>query len=177
MTAGRTTRVMAVALVAAALAARGATAQAPAIDASWVRNDTATNTATVTLVAGMGGVNGGMSFNGAINGGLTLNVPAGWNVVFNFRNGDQMQPHSAIVIQAASPVPAMAGAPAFAGATSRRVTAGLATDGHETIRFTADHPGEFMIFCGVPGHGAAGMWLKMHVGTDVHRVAFVKTAG
>ncbi len=162
---------------ALALAVAATSAQAQTIDPSWVSGDTATNTATVALIAGHGGANGGMNFNGAINGALTLNIPAGWNVVVNFRNADQMQPHSVVVIPAVTPVPATSPAPAFPGATSRRAMQGTATGGHETFRFTADHPGEFLLFCGVPGHGAAGMWLRMHVGTDVHRPAFVKTAG
>ncbi len=166
------TRTIVAALLAAGFAAR---AQAQNINPSWVHGDTATNTATVAIIAGDGGVNGGMNFNGAINGQLTLDIPAGWNVVVNFRNADQMQPHSVIIIPAVSPVPATAPAPAFPGATSRRAMQGTATGGHETFHFTADHPGEFLIFCGVPGHGAAGMWLKMHVGTDVHQPAFVKS--
>ncbi len=174
MTTTRTSRILAAALVAAVLA-RSAGAQT--IDPSWVHGDTATNTATVAIVAGLGGSNGGMNFNGAINGALTLNVPAGWNVVVNFRNADQMQPHSVVVIPAVSPVPATPPAPAFAGATSRRAMQGTATGGRESFHFTADHPGEFLLFCGVPGHGAAGMWIRMHVATDVHAPAFVKTAG
>ncbi len=165
-------RILGAALLAAGLAH---TARAQTIDPSWVHGDTATNTATVAIIAGHGGVNGGMNFNGAINGQLTLNIPAGWNVVMNFRNADQMQPHSVVIIPAVSPVPATAPAPAFPGATSRRAMQGTATGGHETFHFTADHPGDFLIFCGVPGHGAAGMWLKMHVGTDVHQPAFVKS--
>jgi uncharacterized cupredoxin-like copper-binding protein len=31
------------------------------------------------------------------------------------------------------------------------------------MRFAAQPAGEYLIACGVPGHGAAGMWLRLRV--------------
>ena len=31
------------------------------------------------------------------------------------------------------------------------------------MRFTAPASGSFRIFCGVPGHGASGMWIRFKV--------------
>jgi sulfocyanin len=147
-------------------------AQAPAalrIDPSWLKTDSAATSAEFSLIAGMGGINGGMNFNGSTNGALTLVVPVGWHVVLNFRNDDQNMPHSAVVIPLATPVPAAAGRPAFAGATTRQADQGLATGARQSLRFDADHAGSFMIFCAVPGHGMAGMWMRLEVSASATR--------
>ena len=147
-------------------------AQAPAsmrIDPTWLKVDSAATSAELNLVAGMGGTNGGMNFNGATNGALTLVVPVGWHVVLNFRNDDQNMPHSAVVIPAATPVPAAAGRPAFAGATTRQADQGLATGARQSLRFDADRAGTYMIFCAVPGHGMAGRWMRLDVSASATR--------
>jgi sulfocyanin len=136
------------------------------IDRTWLSYDSAASRLTFTLVAGLGGANGGMNFNGAVRGGIVLTVPVGWRVTVKFRNADQMQPHSAIVIPMTPQVPATAGRPAFAGAATRQVVSGTNPDGHEDLVFTADHAGEYIIFCGVPGHGMAGMWIRMVVSAE-----------
>src|SRR3989454_10581615 len=40
---------------------------------------------------------------------------------------------------------------------------GLVSEATDTIRFTAQPAGDYLIFCGVPGHGAAGMWIRFQV--------------
>jgi FtsP/CotA-like multicopper oxidase with cupredoxin domain len=155
-----------------------ASAQAPArapvrIDPAWLEVDTAR--AEVSLIAGLGGMNGGMNFNGATNGALTLVVPVGWHVTLNFRNDDPNMPHSAVVIPAATPIPAVAGRPAFAGASTRHADQGLPTGARESVRFDAASAGAYMIFCAVPGHGMAGMWMRLQVSATARRATLTAT--
>lgn len=143
-----------------------ALAQAPAaphIDPKWLKSDSGTRTVEFSLIAGMGGLNGGMNFNGVTNGALGLVVPVGWHVVLHFRNDDPNMPHSAVVIPAATPVPAGAGRPAFDAATTSRPDQGLATGTRQNMVFDANREGSYMIFCAVPGHGMAGMWMRLEV--------------
>jgi sulfocyanin len=170
--AKRCIRAVAVPVLAGLALASVMPAQAPAalrIDPTWLKVDSAATSAEFSLIAGLGGTNGGMNFNGATNGALTLVVPVGWHVVLNFRNDDQNMPHSAVVIPAATPVPAAAGRPAFAGATTRQADQGLATGARQSVRFEADRAGSYMIFCAVPGHGMAGMWMKLEVSASATR--------
>ncbi|MFI5208010.1 MAG: sulfocyanin-like copper-binding protein [Gemmatimonadales bacterium] len=163
--------VMVPALLVPALAGV-ALAQAPAalrIDPTWLKVDSAASSAEFSLIAGLGGTNGGMNFNGATNGALTLVVPVGWHVVLNFRNDDPNMPHSAVVIPAVTPVPAGAGRPAFAGAATRQPDQGLATGSRQSLRFDAATAGSYMIFCAVPGHGMAGMWMRLDVSASAAR--------
>jgi len=156
---------LALAVLLFALAPLAAQAQVR-IDPTWLSYDSAASRLTFTLVAGLGGANGGMNFNGAVRGGIELTVPVGWHVTVKFRNADQIQPHSVVVIPMTPQVPATAGRPAFAGAASRQVVSGTNPDGHEDLVFTADHAGAYTIFCGVPGHGMAGMWIRLVVSAE-----------
>ena len=139
------------------------TAAAQLIDPAWLQVDTAGQTATFTLVAGLTGVNGALNFNGFRDGGLTLEVPIGWAVVMNFRNHDGMLPHSAEVIPDMHPLPTGPVAPAFPRAFTLRLEQGLISEQTDNLRFIADKGGSYLIFCGVPGHGAAGMWIRLTV--------------
>src|ERR1041384_3315841 len=75
------------------------------IDPAWLTADTASNTATFELMAGLTGLNGALNFNGFRDGGLTLTVPLGWTVVMHFRNHDGMFPHPAGVTPPPHPLP------------------------------------------------------------------------
>ena len=142
-------------------------AQAVHVDPSWLHADAASSSVQLTLISGLGGVNGGMSFNGAVRGGLVFTVPVGWHVTIHYRNSDQTLPHSVVVIPAVMPVPTTASAPAFAHAASRQLAQGLPSEAHEDLTFIADRAGNFYIFCAVPGHGAAGMWIRMTVSATI----------
>jgi uncharacterized cupredoxin-like copper-binding protein len=160
------------ALVSVALAQAPA---APRIDPTWLKVDSAASSAEFSLIAGLGGTNGGMNFNGATNGALGLVVPVGWHVVLRFRNGDPNMPHSAVVIPAATPLPASAGRPAFDGATTSRPDQGLATGTRQSMVFDADREGSYLIFCAVPGHGMAGMWMRLEVSATATRPSLGQT--
>ncbi len=133
------------------------------VDNAWLKTDTAAKTAEFTLVAGLTGSNGGMNFNGAGNGTLTLTVPVGWKVVLHFRNDDQVLPHSAEVITEVAPVPVGAAPVAFEHAATKNATQGLPAGGKDDVHFVVDRVGKFLVFCAVPGHGAAGMWIRLDV--------------
>jgi len=148
--------------------AQGDVAPPPAtVDPSWLQVDTATRTATFQLVAGLTGLNGALNFNGFRDGGLTLTVPLGWTVLMYFRNHDGMLPHSAEIIADTHPLPTGPVAPAFARAFTLRLEQGLASEQTDDLRFIADRGGSYLIFCGVPGHGAAGMWVRLAVSGSV----------
>ncbi|HEX7919281.1 MAG TPA: sulfocyanin-like copper-binding protein, partial [Gemmatimonadales bacterium] len=95
---------------------------------------------------------------------LTLIVPRGWRVTLNFSNRDKNLPHSAQVISGQGAVPMGPGTAAFPGATSTDPGTGVpATAPMEPLRFLAATAGEYRIFCAVPGHGMAGMWMRLKV--------------
>ena len=108
------------------------------------------------------------------NGGATLVVPPKSTVVMNFVNHDGT-PHSAEVIADTEPMPNMGGDPAIPRAYSRDVTQGIAQGGTDVMRFTAPGPGTFRIFCGVPGHGISGMWIRMKVDPSAKTPSWTKT--
>src|SRR5207245_8101820 len=153
----------------AACAQDGPAAPVPAVDPSWLRVDSVTRTVTFQLVAGLTGLNGALNFNGFRDGGLTLAVPLGWTVVMNFRNHDGMLPHSAEVIQDTHPLPTVPVAPAFPRAFTLRLDQGLISEQTDTLRFIAFKGGSYLIFCGVPGHGAAGMWIRLAVSGSIRK--------
>jgi hypothetical protein len=43
------------------------------------------------------------------------------------------------------------------------------------MRFAAQPAGEYLIFCGVPGHGAAGMWIRLRVSAPAQAPALLRT--
>jgi len=161
----------------AAAQAEKSTPAAPAqvIDPSWLSVDATSRTATFDLIAGLNGANGALNFNGFKDGGLSLTVPVGWTVVMHFRNHDGMLPHSAEVIDDVHPLPLQSVTPAFPKAFTLRLAEGIPSEGRDDLRFIADKGGSYLIFCGVPGHGAAGMWVRLEVSGSVHRPSVAAT--
>src|SRR2546422_10287531 len=72
-------------------------------------------------------------------------------------------PLPAGVTPAPKPVPTGPVPPAFDGAFTVTLAQGLPPLGEDGMRFIADRVGSFLIFCGVPGHGVAGMWVRLKV--------------
>jgi sulfocyanin len=132
----------------------------------WVSFDAATNTVTFALEAGSPGATGPFNFNGYTAGAATLVVPPKSNVVMNFVNLDGT-PHSAEVIADQDPMPNAGGDPAIPSAYTTNLTQGLPQGGKDVMRFTAPASGSFRIFCGVPGHGLSGMWIRFKVDPTV----------
>ncbi len=140
-------------------------AQVPSsIDSTWLSADAATRTAKFKLTAGLTGLNGALNFNGFRDGELTLEVPTGWTVAVDFYNHDGMLPHSAQVIPDVQPVPTAAmDRAAIQRAYTDKVAEGLPPQSKDKMRFTAQPAGNYLFFCGVPGHGRAGMWIRLLV--------------
>ncbi len=161
-------------VLARALAAQSGSP--PQIDSTWLVTDMPTKTVQFQLIAGYSGLNGALNFNGFGDGGLTFTVPAGWHVVMHFTNHDGMLAHSAEVIPD-GPVPA-AGAvsPAFSQAVTLKVQEGLTSTERDDIKFLADKAGSYLITCGVPGHAAAGMWIRFEVDTSAERPSLTATS-
>jgi len=55
----------------------------------------------------------------------------------------------------------------FAGAESANAEAGLAYGRSQVFKFNASRAGNYLIACAVPGHTAAGMYVKLLVQADV----------
>jgi len=159
------------------LVATRAPAQAPQpqLDCTQLTVDTVTKTATFQLVAGQTNLNSGLNFNGFNDGKLTLTVPQNWNVVIQFINKDPMLPHSAEIVDTTKPMPAGPVDPTFARAMTTKLNNGLATGETDTFRFVANKAGSFLIFCAVPGHGLAGMWVRLQVSPTDKRPTLVST--
>lgn len=135
----------------------------PNADPTWLSFDTAAKTVRFQLIAGLTGLNGALNFNGFRDGGLTLVVPVGWQTEIDFRNHDGVLPHSAEVIAPQTPPPALPGDPAIPRAFTLKLAEGLPSEATDDMRFAAQPAGEYLITCGVPGHGAAGMWIRFRV--------------
>ena len=132
------------------------TASGAAGAASPLAWDAATKTVTFALSAGV------FDFNGYTSGRATLTVPPKSNVVMNFSQDDGT-PHSAVIIEDKEPMPTMAEQPAIPRAYTNKVSEGLPQGAKDVIRFTAPDSGSYRIFCGVPGHGLSGMWIRFKV--------------
>jgi len=147
-------------LLAAALSPPAAQSQDAA--AKYLKWDPATKTVTFELIAGAHGGKSPFNFDGYTDGEANLIVPPGSNVVMNFYQADGT-PHSAEIIADKDPMPNIGGDPAIPRAYTNKVTEGLPQESRDEIRFTAPDSGSYRIFCGVPGHGLSGMWIRFTV--------------
>lgn len=167
-------RIALVTVAACVTLSRVGGAQQPPIDPTWLSFDAAARTLRFQLLAGLTGRNGGLNFNGFRDGELTLVVPLGWNTEIEFRNLDVL-PHSAEVIAPRTPLPLESVDTAIPGALTIKLAAGLPTGGTDTMRFRAQPAGDHVIFCAVPGHGLAGMWIRLRISADASSPALLLT--
>ena len=86
-----------------------------------------------------------------------------------------MLPHSAEVISPQTPLPVQPVSPAIPRAFTLNLATGLPPQGTDVMRFAAQPAGEYLIFCGVPGHGAAGMWIRLRVSATAQTPALLLT--
>ena len=163
------------ALLSTSLPAQTAGA-APGPDPSWLEWNATTKTAKFKLIAGIPGrAKSPFNFNGYTNGELTLVLPAGSAVIMNFVNDDGT-PHSAQIIADQTPIPNMAlDNAAIPRAYSKQASEGIAQFGTDILRFTAAPAGDYLIFCGVPGHGLSGMWIRVAVSATAQAPALIET--
>jgi sulfocyanin len=146
-------------------------------DSTWLKWNPATKTASFKLIAGIPGrAKSPFNFNGYTDGEFTLIVPENATVVMNFVNEDGT-PHSAQVIPDSKPIPNMAlNDPAIPRAYTKATGEGIAQFGTDNLRFKAAPAGDYLIFCGVPGHGLSGMWIRFKVSADVTEPQMVEAA-
>src|SRR5881296_3984899 len=173
-TVGRTLTAI-VGLVTLSLAVPASAQQQGVVDPTWLTFDAAAKAVRFQLIAGLTGLNGALNFNGFRDGDLTLVVPIGWQTEIDFRNHDGMLPHSAEVIAPQTPLPTQPGDPAIPRAFTLRLTQGLPSEATDMMRFDAQLAGDYLIFCGVPGHGAAGMWIRLRVSATAKTPALLLT--
>lgn len=127
------------------------------------------------LWAGYRGRNSAWNFDGYYNGNATIAVPLDWRIEATFQNLDANVVHSAGIIESEQPVPATGSEAkiAFEGAASTSFVTGVTSrEKPETFSFRASREGEFMVFCGVPGHGRGGMWIWFEVSSDLSAPEF-----
>lgn len=164
-----------VSMLLLSVAAGAQTAKGGKIDPTWLRADAASKTVEFKLVTGLTDNNGGMNFNGFSRGGLALTVPHGWTVVLHFKNEDPNLPHSVEIIPDGAAIPTGPVPAAFEHAASGQLEQGLSGGQGSDIRFAAGKSGAYLIFCAVPGHGAAGMWIRLTV-SDAEKPALATAA-
>jgi len=137
---------------------------------NWMTVDTGARKVTVDVVAGFNPSNSSWNLNGYYEGDMTVVVPEGWRVEITLTNRDGDVPHSLVVMAdpGADSLPLQAGREqaAFPRAYSRSPEQGMSAGDQDTMSFKADQTGEFLWFCGVPGHGQSGMWIRFTVAAD-----------
>ena len=153
---------------------------------SWMAVDSGNKLVTFTLTSAYNGNNGSWNYNGFYNGSANLVVPQGWNVNLKFHNPDGNYRHSVAVIKMFDPnnVPQEAEEQLVAIARAYSLSpANGCLSCKEDVKFKAKNRddytiGKYSVFCGVPGHGATGMWLGFSVkdGIDTPYVLFNKSA-
>ncbi|MDB4889972.1 MAG: Pyrrolo-quinoline quinone repeat-containing protein [Gemmatimonadetes bacterium] len=137
---------------------------------NFLSYDAAARVAFIELDAGGHGA-GGMSFDGAVKGARTFVVPLGWRVEVRLRNKDGA-PHSARIVADVHPIPLDPGSVSFTGAESTSAEAGTLAGREDVFVFRVDRRGEFLLACAVPGHAAAGMFLRFSVSDSSSIPAF-----
>jgi sulfocyanin len=156
--------------VVAALAAASPIQAEERLTPSWMVIDVGAKRVQMDVVAGFNPNNGSWNFNGYHDGNLTVIVPEGWRVEITFTNSDGDVPHSLVVI--ADPgvdnLPLQAGRAqtAFSRAYSKSPEQGISAGDQDVVSFKADEVGDYLWFCGVPGHGQSGMWARFAVTAD-----------
>ena len=157
---------------AANAASNSAAAQSGASDGSAVKvnrfmsYNAGAKTVSLEVIAALTSQQGGFNFNGGSNGSQTITIPQGWTVRMHVKNVDAI-PHSAIVIADERPLPNAPETPAIPRAYTSHVSDGLAPqNGADDVEFRASKNGTFLIYCGVPGHGPSGMYIKLVVSPD-----------
>lgn len=145
-------------------------------DSSWMEWNDATKSLKFRLIAGLigRGAKSPFNFNGYVDGELTLVVPVATNVVMSFVNEDGT-PHSAVVIPDTLPMPSMADQAAIPRAYTTKASEGLGYYATDVMRFKAAPAGRYRIFCGVPGHGLSGMWIRLQVDSTALAPAMLET--
>jgi hypothetical protein len=134
---------------------------------SWLKSEPSKKLVRLDIVAGFNANNGALNFNGYYSGDMTVIVPVGWTVEIRFKNNDAMLPHSLLVTKpyAQGHFPEIAGVDSVAipRAYTDNPDQGIFSPKTDQVSFVAKEPGDFLFFCGAPGHGLGGMWTKLKI--------------
>lgn len=138
---------------------------------SWMTPDAAGQKVAMDVIAGFNPNNNAWNFNGYYEGNAIVVVPEGWRVQIDFTTRDANYPHSLVVIaDPGSPdaFPEEAGREqvAISRAYSKSPIKGIFGDDSDRILFKASPAGDYLWFCGVHGHGLAGMWIHFKAAAD-----------
>ena len=152
------------ALLIAGMAAAPLAAQTkpPKPDPRWLTSDPRARHVTLQLDAATSDKNGGLNFDGYTSGDLTVTIPAGWSVTVRMTNHDATLQHSVALMSGTDPIPVQMTEPAVPSAATPSATLGTGPADSTTMTFTAP-AGQYRLFCAVPGHGMAGMWVWLDV--------------
>ena len=135
-------------------------------DPEFMRYDAAARRVELTIIGRYDESNNGYNFNGGFNGSHRVTVPPGWRVAVTLVNGDVI-PHSFALIRPVRWLPLQIDRPALPDAASREHQVGVRAGAREEgIEFVASQPGAYLIACGIPGHTAGGMYLRLAVSSD-----------
>ena len=133
---------------------------------SWIIWDAAKKQVEIELKAAYNGNNGSWNYNGYYEGQITVVVPLGARVLLRFENLDGNYAHSLLVTRAYAEgeFPDKAGREevAISRAYTRSPTQGCLSC-KEDLRFRAKQAGRYYLYCGVAGHGPAGMWIGFEI--------------
>ena len=80
-------------------------------------------------------------------------------------------------IPAGTAVPLGPVTPAFPRAATKVLEQGTQPGNGEDVRFVAAKAGAYVIFCAVPGHGQAGMWIRLTVSDAARAPSVEATTG
>ena len=137
---------------------------------SWMTVDAGAQKVTMDVVAGFNPNNSSWNFNGYYEGDMTVVVPEGWRVEITFTVGMATCRTAwwSWPTRARTTCRSRRGAsrPPFPRAYSRSPEQGISAGDQDTISFKANKTGDFLWFCGVPGHGQSGMWIRFAVTGD-----------
>jgi hypothetical protein len=142
----------------------------PGVD-DFMSYDEARRTVQLSVAAHYDDSNTGYNLNGGFRGSHRITVPVGWRVRVTFVNRDVVQ-HSLGVVRQGKLVPIRLEKPAFAGAATRAVMAGIPANERDEFEFAASQTGPYLLACGVPGHAAIGSYLRFVISADAARPAY-----
>lgn len=128
--------------------------------------DSTTRVVQLTITTRYDESHGGFNLNGGYAGNHRITVPLGWTVHISFINRDVIE-HSLGLVKDDGHPPTRVARPAFPGAASRSLGAGIPAGGRDdAISFVARAAGSYLLACGVPGHAALGGYLRFVVSAD-----------
>lgn len=124
---------------------------------TFIKVDSATHAAVVTLIAGHPATDNQFNYDGFSSGALVLTVPKGWEVTIQCLNHGTVPNSCAVVADG------RAGEPLQAGWSTSDPQRGLDPGQSSGFAFTPTQTGSYRIASLVGGSEASGMWADLEV--------------